>query len=245
MDGGYWAPSTYNYKIEVIDIYGAVQATYPVTTQTATVTHTWAADQAIGLYYAVIIATPKTGTSPADDIWMNAAICNVDAYLTIYGYVHDAQTTNVISGANVNITQGLTVNNVATATDGNYTITGLSQGGTVSINASAAGYETYLHQFTPLRVGGLVLNFTLMPLSPSFTGTALGGVAREPPYNQTINSATIQIQNVTNGKYYTVSTNSVGYYIQNLMYPNIWYDIWGAKSGFMNSTVYQKLVVGV
>jgi len=245
MTGGYWDPATYDYRIDVMDIYGVVDATYPVTTQTSTVSHTWDADQDIGLYFAAIIATPKTGTSPADDIWMNVAYCNVDAYLTLYGYVFNGENETVISGASVSILQGVTAVNSITPADGNYTASGLSQGATISINVSATGYETYLHQFTPLRVGSLMLNFTLLPTSHTYTGIALGGVAREIPYNRTINNARVDIVNASDGHTYTATTNSVGYYIQNGMAgTSHWFDVWGSKTGFLNSTVYQKLVVG-
>jgi len=243
LDGGYWDPAIYNYRVDIFNIYGEVQATYPVTTQTSTISHTWDADQAIGLYYAAIIATPVAG---GEDIWMNAAYCNVDAYLHLSGYVFDAETTNPINGANVNITQGISVNNVVVPADGNYSISGLAQGSTISINVSATGYETYLHQFTPLRVGALELNFTLMPLNPTYYGIALGGIAREPPYNRTIGNAYIDIQNAS-APYgnYTVQTNAVGYYIKDYMPNNYWWNIWGSKTGFLNSTIYQKLVVGI
>jgi hypothetical protein len=113
-----------------------------------------------------------------------------------------------------------------------------------TIVASKSGYETYQTVFTPLYAGTIQVNLTLMPTSPTYTGIALGGIARTPPYNRTINSATITINKAGIGNY-LATTNSVGYYIQNSM-PNgtIW-DIWGSKTGFSNSSIYQKLVVGI
>lgn len=235
-DGGYWDPATYNYRVDVLNIFGVVDATYPVTTQTQTISHTWDTDQPIGVYYAAIIATPKTGTSPADDIWMAVALTNVDAYLTLHGYVLNAENATAISGANVNITQGLTINNVATPSDGNYSVTGLSQGATIAINVSKTGYQTYYHQFTPLRIGSLELNFTLIPTSPTFTGTAIGGLALEPPYNRTISSATIELQNATD--YNSTTTNTVGYFIKNDLTTAKAYTVHGSKTGFTNSSNY-------
>jgi hypothetical protein len=240
--GGYWDPATYDYKINIIDVYGTVWGTYPVITQSATTSHTWLSDQDIGVYYAVIIATPKSG---GDDIWMNYAICEVNGYLIMHGYVYDGETELVIPNATVNITQGGIVSTPITSADGNYTVGDLIQGSEISINVNATGYENYSHAFTPLRVGLLELNFTLVPSTPTYTGVALAGIAFEPPYNRTINSATIHIVNTSGGYSYTATTNSVGYYIQNGMVgPSHWFDVWGSKAGFLNSTVYQKLVVG-
>jgi len=243
--GAYWNTAIYDYRIDVLDIYGTVINTYPVTIQSSTISHQWADDDNLGVYYAAIIARPKTGTTTADDIWMNAAITNVDAYLNINGYVFDAETENPITGALVNVTQGLDSYLTTTVADGNYTATGLSSGATVTINAGKSGYETYLHQFTPLRAGNLEINITLMPTNPAHSGIALGGIARSPPYNRTINNALVTIQNAS-APYgnYTVLTNSVGYYIKDYMPNNYWWNIWGSKTGFSNSSIYQKLVVG-
>jgi hypothetical protein len=90
------------------------------------------------------------------------------------------------------------------------------------------------------------INITLMPTVPTHSGIALVGIARSPPYGRTINSATVDIQNTT-APYgsYSVTTNSVGYYIKNSMPNNYLWDIWGSKTGFSNSSIYQKLVTGI
>ena len=239
--GGYWNTALYTYRVDVININGVVQASYPVTTQTATISHTWTATQPIGIYYAEMIATPRAGGS---DILMNYAICNVNAYLTLYGYVFDAQTTNPINQSTVAILQGTTWANTTTPASGYYSAGNMSEGASITAIVNATGYETYQTMFTPLRVGSIQLNFTLMSLSPTYTGIALGGIARTPPYNQTIDSATISIQNATAGGNFTATTNSVGFYIQNNMPNNYWWSILGSKTGFLNSTIYQKLVIG-
>ena len=243
--GGYWNPALYDYRVDVLDVFGAVQASYPVTTQTQTISHTWATDQAIGVYYAVIIAKPKTAGS--SDIWMNYAICDVNAYLTITGYVKNGETASVISGASVNISQGVDTNDVITSASGNYSISGLAQGANLAIDVGAAGYENYTDNFLPLRVGTLQLNFTLLPTSHTYSGIAIGGIVRTTPYNQTVDSATVHIGNTTApGGNYTVTTNGAGYYIQNYLPNNYWWEIWGSKPpGFSNSTIYKLLAVGI
>jgi hypothetical protein len=176
---------------------------------------------------------------------MNYDTADLSSNLIVSGYVFNAETAAVISGATVNVTQGSTTDSLTTAADGNYSsVSAFTANAPTTIVASMTGYETYQHVFTPLYAGSIQINLTLMPTSPTYTGIALGGIARTPPYNRTINSATVTINKTGIGNYIT-TTNSVGYYIQNSM-PNgtIW-DIWGSKTGFSNSSIYQKLVVGI
>jgi hypothetical protein len=195
-----------------------------------------------GVYYGLIYAHRL---SDSEELLMNYDTADLTSTLVVNGYVFNAENATVISGATVNITQGVTTDNVSSYTDGNYTSTSaFIANQPTTIVASKTGYETYTHTFTPLYAGAIQINLTLMPTNPTYTGIALGGIVRTPPYNRTVDSATVTI-NKTGIGHYTVTTNSVGYYIQNSM-PNgtIW-DIWGSKTGFSNSTIYQKLVVGI
>jgi hypothetical protein len=76
----------------------------------------------------------------------------------------------------------------------------------------------------------------------------LGGIVRLPPFNQTVDNAIVEIQNVTYGEYYTVTTNSAGYYVQQPIYTRsgagVRYQVWGSKSGLVNSSVYNVTVYG-
>jgi hypothetical protein len=206
---------------------------------TGTSTYTWQTGDDEGVYFGLIYATYS-----GDEVLMNYDTADLSSNLIVNGYVKDAETTNVISGASVNVTQGSTTDALTSAADGNYTTTSAFSATATSIVASATGYETYQTAFTPLAAGSIEINITLMPTSPTFTGIALGGIARTPPFNRTIDSATITISNTSTGTL-TATTNSAGYYIRNNMPNNYIWNIVGSKSGFANSTIYQKLVVGI
>jgi hypothetical protein len=207
---------------------------------TGTSTYTWQTGDDEGVYFGLIYATYS-----GDEVLMNYDTADLSSNLIVNGYVKNAETTNVISGALINVTQGSTTDALTSAADGNYTTTSAFSATATSIVASAAGYETYQTAFTPLIAGSLEINITLMPTSPTFTGIALGGIARTPPFNRTIDSATIHITNTSDGHSYTATTNSAGYYIQNDMAASShWFNIIGSKSGYSNSTTYLKLVEG-
>jgi len=243
-DSYYTAVTSPHVKIQ--DIYGTeVQDdTAIVFTQKingdweGTSTYTWTSSDAEGVYFGLIYAT-YGGSS----VLMNYDTADLTSNLIIDGYVKDAETTNVIAGASVNVTQGVTTDALTSAADGNYsTVSSFSANAPTTIVASAAGYDTYSTTFTPLLAGEIEINITLMPTTPAFSGIALGGIVRTPPYNRTVDSATVTINN---GSYhYTATTNSAGYYIINTLPNNILFDVWGSKTGFANSTVVQKLVVG-
>lgn len=206
-----------------------------------TTTYTWTDDNDEGVYFGMIY-----GTYNDEDVLMNYDTADLNSNLIIWGYVFDAQNATVISGATVNVTQGSTTDALTSAADGNYTtVSTFSANVPTSITAAKSGYENYSHTFTPLYAGSIQINLTLMPTNPTFTGIALGGIARTPPYNRTINSARVDIVNSTDGHNYTATTNSVGYYIQNdIAGLSHWFDVWGSKTGFLNSTIYEKLVAG-
>lgn len=246
MAGSYYAAVTAPH-IKIFDIYGTevIDDTDVTFTEQlsgdwiGTTTYTWEEDDNEGVYYGLIYATYN-----GEDILMNYDTAEVTGNLIFTGYVKDAETANMIIGAWVNVTQGDTTDASTSASDGNYSTTSqFSSDVSTTIVASKTGYETYSHTFTPLYAGTIQINLTLMPINPTYGGIALGGIARTPPYNRTIDSATVTILN--GSTQYLATTNGAGYYIQNYM-PNgsIW-DIWGNKTGFTNSTIYHKLVFGV
>jgi hypothetical protein len=169
--------------------------------------------------------------------------------LVFDGYVKDAETTLGIEGANVSYTQGLT-NTIVTDSEGYYITTSSTfiTGYTTAINVSASGHGTYWHTFTPLVSGVIRINMTLISLSPGYEGIAIAGVVRNPPYNRTIDNATINIYNIyEGGPNYTVISNSAGFYLNNntdIIAEGREYNVWGNKSGYANSTVYNITVFG-
>jgi len=245
ISDGYYDTATYDYSVVIQDIWGTKvydsPITFGITPYTGHAYHTWVDTNDEGLYYGLIYATRKSDNV---DILMNYDSADLNSVLVVEGYVFNAEAATVLSGATVNVTQGTTTDSLTSAADGNYSSTSaFSANQPTTIVASKTGYETYQHVFTPLYAGSIQINLTLMPTTPTFSGVALGGIARTPPYNRTIGSATITITNAN--ATYTVTTNSAGYYIKNYMRPNEWWNVIGSKTGFGNSSTYNKLVVGI
>ena len=245
VSDSYYDLATYSYHVVIQDVWGTVISDQPITfsasPHTGTVSYTWLSTNAEGAYYGIIYAHRL---SDHTDLMMNYDVADLSSNLIVNGFVKSAETTSGISGATVNITQGITTDSVSSGVDGNYTSSStFSANIPTTIVAGKSGYESYSHTFTPLMAGSISINLTLMPTTPTFSGVALGGIARTPPYNRTIDSATITITNAN--ATYTATTNSAGYYIKNYMRPNEWWNIWGSKTGFGNSSIYNKLVVGI
>jgi hypothetical protein len=245
VSDGYYDTSTYYYHVVIQDMFGTEVSDQPITFSVfspyvGSVDYTWTDDEDEGVYFGLIYARRLSDDA---ELLMNYDSADLTSTLVISGYVKDAETADVIPNATVNVTQGITTDSSTTGVSGNYTTTSqFTANAPTTIFANMSGYENYTTTFTPLLAGSLEINLTLMPLSPTYSGIALGGIARTPPYNRTIESATITIQNGSNT--YTVTTNAAGYYINNEMSNGSVWDIWGAKSGFSNSSIYQKLVVG-
>jgi hypothetical protein len=245
VSDSYYNTTTYSYHVVIQDIYGTEVYDAPISfsasPHTGTANYQWATTDNEGVYYGLIYAKR---ISDNVELLMNYDTADLNSNLVVNGYVFDAQNATVLSGALVNVTQGTTTDSLTSAADGNYSSTSaFSANQPTTIVASKTGYETYQHVFTPLYAGSIQINLTLMPTSPTFSGVALGGIARTPPYNRTIDSATITITNAN--ATYTVTTNSAGYYIKNYMRPNEWWNVIGSKTGFGNSSTYNKLVVGI
>jgi hypothetical protein len=243
--GGYWNTSGYTYKVVVYDAYLNFYGNTTITTQTGNVSHTWESTNNPGVYFAGIIATSRTTGA---DSFMGGDYTTLSSYVNFAGWVNNAETQAVIYGASVNISQGATIVNTTSFTDGNYTAGGFLTGGTVSVNITKSGYRQYTYSFTPLIAHTVSLNFTLVPNTPAYSGLALGGVDRDIVYGRPISGATVAVQNTTTGEYYTKTTNNVGYYLCDagsaciLASPQV-YNVWGSKLHYSNSTIYTPLVV--
>ena len=216
VSDSYYDTSTYAYHVVIQDIYGTEVYDEPISFSalspyTGTATYQWSEDDDEGVYYGSIYATRL---SDDVELLMNYDTADLNSLLVINGYVFDAQNATVLSGALVNWTQGVTTDALTSAADGNYTTTSaFVSGAPTSLVASAVGFETYTHTFTPLRAGTIQINISLMPTSPIYAGNAIGGLARSPPYNNTIASAQVEIVNGTD--YNATLTNAAGYYIKN------------------------------
>lgn len=244
--GGYWDAATYGYRIDVMDVYGNVIETTPVTMQSGGTTATFTTTDPLGVYYAVLIATPTAG---GDDIWMNYDTAELTGYLVLTGVVHDGPTALPIPIANVSIGQDATWFNYTTSA-GNYTTNVALYSGTITrINITAPGYRQYINSFTPLEAKTIELNFTLVPISPAITGLGIGGVVRDSVYGRPVPLTAISITNTTFSESYPNAANSVGYYEVDetdgaYLTVGRCYSIAGTKSGY-TSQAYLTCVEAV
>lgn len=231
---GYWT-SDYSYKIAVMDAYGTFVSNQSITTQTGSKTYTWASDDATGVYYGIVIAT---ATSTGTEYWMNYDYAELNDYVYISGYVMDQDGT-LLEGANVSATQGTTTAYNLSLPTGAYLLSQAFESNMVlTINTTLTGYADDSTFFTALAGGTITnRNITLVATNHSYTGTAIGGVARSSQYNGTLPAVTVYGINSTYGESYTNITNIAGWYLMDenadiILTSARTYDLWGQKTGF-------------
>lgn len=241
--GGYWDPVTYDYAIVIQDIYGTVKQSIPITSASGTVPITWNDADSLGVWYAILKATPKAG---GDAIWMNYDVAELNSYIALSGYVMNAETGAVLPLAYINVTQGTaTLVSLSMNPSGawNSTNNWLS-GSAFSIVTNKTGYTTDTLTFTPLTAKSIFLNISLMPDPATTVGTSIGGIVRDNVYGNPVVNATYHTKYLS--AEYTATTNIAGFArTDSLAVPNVIYDVWSSKDGWGNSTVVQKLAVGI
>ena len=250
IDGAYWDTSTYSYSIDAVS--GTTCATMhseAISAASGTSSYTFTSTDPLGVYYGIVKATKHSDSSV---IWMNYDYAELTAYVTIAGYVNDAETQLPISGAVVNITQNSITGSATTIADGNYSLTNYLAGTALSINATASGYSQYYVQFSPLSAKTINLNITLNSTTPAYSGLGIGGIVREGifsagtitgGYGRPIQGATVIIKNTSNGESYTKTTSMTGWYLCDegatcFLTSKRPYDVWGEKPGYSNSQNY-------
>jgi hypothetical protein len=246
ISDGYYDTDEYYYHVKIQDLWATELSDQPITFSgfspyEGQVTYDWESDTDAGMYYGLVYAKRL---SDSEEIIMNYDNCEVTTNVVVNGFVFDAQTESVLPNVTVSVTQGSTTASNVSLASGNYSTltTSFFTDAVTTISANKTGYENYTTSFTPLVAGTLDLNITLVPTNPTYSGVALGGVVRTPPYNRTVPGATIIVTNGSTS--YTATSNSVGFYTVNNMSGNLWYNIVGTKYAYTNSSTYQKLVVG-
>lgn len=235
----YWDPATYTYRIRIVDIYGAEKYTSAITSASgsvsATLTDTTYSD---GVYYGLIERVQGSTV-----VLMNYATMTVVGYNVLGGYVMNAETGAVLSGASVNVTQGTTTAATLSLPSGAWNSTGNWLSGTaMAIVTTLAGYTTDSLSVTTLTARSVALNISLMPTVPTTTGVSVGGVVRDSAYSRPVIGATYHVKN---GTEYTATTNIAGFARVDGLVSGTLYDVWSSKTGYANSTTAQKLVVGI
>jgi hypothetical protein len=157
----------------------------------------------------------------------------------------NATSGAVIPTASVNVTQGTSYLVSTSAADGSWSSSNnWIAGVALSVNTTKTGYTNNLITEVPLSGKTIALNVSLMPTTVTNPGITIGGVVRDNVYSNPIPGATYHVANTTTGESYTCTTNIAGYcYVPSLT--NLrYYQVWGSKTGYGNSTVTNVEAVG-
>jgi len=239
--GDCWDTSTYSYTIDVVSgTTGATMQSTAISSSSGTEDYTFAATDPLGVYYAIVKATKHSDGSV---IWMNYDYAELSSYVTIEGYINDAETGLPINNAHINITQNSIINNLTTIADGNYSATYYLSGSPITINATASLHRQYTYTFTPLIAKTISINISLANLTPNVSGLGIGGIARETAYGRPLSGVTVWLINTTNAQSYTKTTSDTGWYLCDegttcFLATKRPYDVWGEKAGYSNSANY-------
>ena len=245
ISSSYYDTSTYSYKIAVMNLYGEYLGTNTTITEPSG-SISKILDSTIfttGAYYAEIIATSK---STGSEILMNYDMMEVTEYVYLSGYVVN-QDNVALQGASVNVTQGTsTLISVSNASGYFSSSNNWLSGSQINMTTNLSGYTNDYAVFSPLAADVISRNITLVNLTPTYSGVAIGGVVKDNQYYSTIPGATVYERiNGSSAAPAITTANAAAYYrFDNLVNGTV-YDVWSSKAGYANSTTELKLAVGV
>jgi len=240
--GAYWDTSTYSYSIDVVSgTTGATMQSTAISSSSGTDTYTFTSTDPLGVYYAIVKATKHSDGSV---IWMNYDYAELTSYVTIQGYINDAETGLPINNAHINITQNSIINNLTTIADGNYSATYYLSGSPITINATASLHRQYTYTFTPLIAKTINLNISLVNTTPRVSPIGIGGIAHDGAYGQPLPAALATGTNLT--ATVTNTSTSTGYYLLNsgTLLNQSYYNVSGSKAGYSNSSTASVSING-
>ncbi|MDD5512048.1 MAG: carboxypeptidase-like regulatory domain-containing protein, partial [Dehalococcoidales bacterium] len=243
IPSSYYDTATYNYEIKILDAYGTVKKTQTISGSSGSISFTMdSSTYADGIYYAELVAVKKSDSS---EIVMNYGITEINSYIPISGYVVD-QNNAALQGASVNVTQGTsTLISVSNASGYYSSSNNWLSGSQINMTTNLSGYTNDYAVFSPLAADVISRNITLVNLTPTYSGVAIGGVVKDNQYYSTIPGATVYERvNGSSAAPAITTANAAAYYrFDNLVNGTV-YDVWSSKAGYANSTIEQKLAVG-
>ncbi len=234
----------YFFHLKIVDIYGTEKYNGLITTQTGSYSFNWSSSTYdTGVYYAEITRT--NSLAPITTSILNWDETELTGYIKFQGTVYDANTTAELGTALVSMAQLGSDHTYTTAANGTYVLGGFLTGSAITINVTKTNYTRYNYSFTPLQAKTIDLDYALVPTTPTYSGVAIGGVARDTTYGRLIPNASVYVWNASES--YVKVANPRGYYICDnghscsLSYKL--YNVQGNKTGFSASDVY-KAVTG-
>lgn len=239
----WWNTATYDYELRIIDAFGNEVYSDPVLVSTGNrIVVLSSDDYSDGLYFATIEATVR---SSGVVYTMGYDYASIVDYLIFNGYVLNAETGSTLANATINVTQTGRYSQFVSLGDGAWNSSNSwLPNFPITITTNRTGYTIDNVSFTALASRSINLNISLMPFPPTMWNVTLAGIVREKPYYQPVESATVIVQNTSIGTC-TATTNIAGFYRCGTLVNGSWYDVWGSKTMYVNSTVSSVFVSGV
>jgi hypothetical protein len=149
------------------------------------------------------------------------------------GYVVDADTSSVISGAVINVTQSGIMYSISSEADGSFNMdnASLTYGLPATIMTNKSGYASDINTFTPLASGVINLTIPLIPTA-QYSNTRIVGIVRDSLYGNPISDAIYSAQDTTTSTIYTDTSNTNGFVVVTGLTSDHYYYVWANKTGY-------------
>jgi hypothetical protein len=238
----YWYPSTYSYKVCVVNgASGVFIQNTTVTSQTGSISIPFSSSAyPQGTYYAELFFTTISDSSEIFAAQDSTAISN---YVGLNGYVLNAENITGISGATVNITQGTGASVYKTTDSTGYwsSTDPWITGEIMYVTATKSGYDTSYTNLTPETAKIIPYNITMIPSDSVCLGICLNGIVYNKLYTTPLGDATVTIVNTSTNYTASKTTNIAGYYRFDYLTNNMWYNITGTSTGFQPDMVQARM----
>lgn len=228
IPSSYWDPTTYSYKLRLVDIYGTQLEEYSIAGPSSSQSVSFATTDGAGVRFIEIV---RIKTSDSTESIIGYTSTTVYEYLGFRGVTYDANTTLPLAGVAYNFTQSGTIVTGTSGFDGNYSVGGFGTGSRLFYNFTYPGKRAW--NFTidnPLSTGYKTLDIALYPSSPAVSNVTIGGVIHDSVYGNIIPSATVT---ATNGTTISTTANIRGGYMIPGLTAGTCYAMGATKTGFL------------
>ena len=208
IPSSYWDTTTYSYKLRTVDIYGTTLSETTISSASSSQYVTFATADGAGVRFVEVI---RIRDSDSTESIIGYTSTQVYEYLGFNIHTYDGNTTAALSGVSYTFTQGSTTVSGTTGYDGNATASGFGTGVLLNYSFYKTGYYYRNYSMTPTTTGTKILNVTMEPSPPIFTGVGMGGTITDSVYGNTIPSVTVLATNGTES--HSVLASSAAYYI--------------------------------
>ena len=199
----------YKYYIKTLSLFGTqmdISSDLVVDTGTVEVDTT---GYDVTSYWCILVRESRADCSAVEMASDLFAITNT---ISAEGIVYDAESGSPLGDSKVALYQNsLWYNTTTNSTTGEYNLSDLTTDIDITVYAEHTGYTHESFTFTPLVAGIISLDIYMIPDTPSYTGTAIGGLALYAPYHQALNGATVNLWNSSWSD--DTASSATGYYL--------------------------------